>query len=121
MREHPAVGCPLLTAVGMPATLVTMVRDRHERWDGTGYAFGQAGAAISPGGRVLAVADTLDAMLQDRPYAAGRPFAAAMAEIKRCAGQQFDPAVVATLRRVVALRGPTYFRTETQVLPLSRQ
>ncbi len=120
VREHPAVGCRLLTAVGAPATLVIMVRDHHERWDGTGYAFGQAGAAISPGGRVLAVADTLDAMLQDRPYAAGRPFAAAVTEIERCAGQQFDPVVVAALSRVVALHGSIYFRAEMRILPLAR-
>jgi len=121
VREHPAVGCRLLTAVDMPAALVTMVRDHHERWDGMGYAFGQAGGAISPGGRILAVADTLDAMLQDRPYAAGRPFVAAIAEIDRCAGQQFDPTVVAALRRVVALHSPTYFRAEMQALPLPQR
>ncbi len=66
----------------------------HERWDGRGYPRGLAGEAIPLGGRILAVADAYDAMSEDRPYHKGVAPEVAHKELIRCAGAQFDPAVV---------------------------
>jgi len=90
-----------------------MVGDHHERFDGTGYPAGKEGEAISGGGRILAVADTLDSILSDRPYSKGKPLPWALEELRRCAGSHFDPAIVAALERVVASRGVDFFTAQT--------
>lgn len=110
VRRHPEVGRRMLVAVSAPPTVVAMVSDHHERWDGTGYPVGKAGKEIGVGGRVLAVADTLDTILRDREYSRGKPLAWALMEITRCAGSQFDPAVVAALHCLVERRGRGYFQ-----------
>jgi hypothetical protein len=86
-----------------------MVGDHHERFDGTGYPCRQARDEITLGGRIVAVADTLDSILSDRPYSKGKPLPWALEELHRCAGQHFDPQVVAALERVVAARGTDFF------------
>jgi ribonuclease P protein subunit RPR2 len=85
------------------------VRHHHERWDGAGYPDGLAGERIPLPARIFAIADALDAMTSDRPYRRGGSWEAALLEIERGAGTQFDPAVVAhftacesTLRRYAA-------------------
>jgi HD-GYP domain-containing protein (c-di-GMP phosphodiesterase class II) len=70
------------------------VRHHHERFDGSGYPDGLRGQAIPLGARVIAVADAFDAITSTRPYRAARSKQEALAEIKRGAGRQFDPAVV---------------------------
>ena len=70
------------------------VRAHHERVDGRGYPEGMGGEEIPLEARILAVADAYEAMIADRPYRAGMPAATACAELIRCAGTQFDPAVV---------------------------
>ena len=69
------------------------VLHHHERWDGGGYPTGAAGASIPLEARILAVADSFDAMTSDRPYRAALPFDEAIAEVDRCCGTQFDPDV----------------------------
>ena len=91
-----------------------MVGDHHERFDGHGYPTGEAGLGITLGGRIVAVADTLDSILSDRPYSRGKPLPWALAELDRCAGAHFDPAVVAALHRVVATRGHAFFAVSTR-------
>jgi two-component system cell cycle response regulator len=71
------------------------VRSSHERWDGTGYPDGLAAETIPLGSRIIAVCDAYDAMTSERPYRATRPMDEALAELRRCAGTQFDPQVVA--------------------------
>ena len=66
----------------------------HERWDGSGYPVGLRGAAIPISGRIVAVADAFDAMTHARPYKDPLPVDGSVAEIERCRGTQFDPAVV---------------------------
>jgi HD-GYP domain-containing protein (c-di-GMP phosphodiesterase class II) len=91
MKTHTIRGAELLEGIPGLANLLPIVRSHHERWDGTGYPDGLAGTAIPPLARVVAVADTFDAMTTDRPYRTGLRPAAAFAEIERGIGTQFDP------------------------------
>ena len=70
------------------------MRASHERWDGAGYPDGLAGEAIPLGARIVAVCDAYSAMRQARAYGAVLDDAQARAELRRCAGTQFDPAMV---------------------------
>jgi HD-GYP domain-containing protein (c-di-GMP phosphodiesterase class II) len=70
------------------------VRSSHERFDGKGYPDGLVGEQIPLGSRVVAVCDAYDAMVSARPYRAPMEWARALAELRRCAGDQFDPDVV---------------------------
>ena len=78
------------------------MRSSHERFDGGGYPDGLAGEEIPLGARIVAVCDAYDAMITDRAYRRGRPRREAIEELRRCAGGQFDPAVVAAFTEVVA-------------------
>ncbi len=109
VKEHAGLGERILTEVVALAEVARMVGDHHERFDGQGYPNRQGGTAITQGGRILAVADTLDSILSDRPYSPGKPLAWALAEAERCAGAHFDPAIVAALLRVAEQRGPAFF------------
>lgn len=95
IMTHPVVGwrilSPLLT--DMPMAL-NVVRSHHERFDGRGIPDGMAGLDIPLEARIAAVADTFDAMTSERPYRPGVPLKATIAELRRCAGAQFDPHVV---------------------------
>jgi len=94
MEMHVRVGYGLLNRIAFLADAAEIVLTHHERFDGTGYPQGLAGAAIPLGARIFAVADTLDAMTSDRPYRRALTFAAAREEIMRESGRQFDPEVV---------------------------
>ncbi|MBA7708342.1 Cyclic di-GMP phosphodiesterase [subsurface metagenome] len=74
--------------------IVEAIRHHHDSYDGTGLNQRATGKDIPLGARILAVADSFDAMTSDRPYRAAMPASKAVTEIKRCAGAQFDPAVV---------------------------
>ncbi|MBB4664942.1 diguanylate cyclase (GGDEF)-like protein [Conexibacter arvalis] len=102
MREHTVVGDRILGAAPAMRPVARIVRSSHERWDGGGYPDGLVGARIPLGARIVAVCDAYDAMTSDRPYQ--RPLAhdAALAELRRCAGSQFDPTVVDVFCAVVA-------------------
>jgi diguanylate cyclase (GGDEF)-like protein len=103
VQRHTLIGerilavSPILRAVGR------IVRSSHERWDGGGYPDGLAGEEIPLAARVIAVCDAWDAMTTDRPYRAALSRDEARRELERCAGTQFDPAVVAAL--VARVRG----------------
>jgi HD-GYP domain-containing protein (c-di-GMP phosphodiesterase class II) len=84
----------LLSAVKWTAPLAAMVRGHHERWDGGGYPDGLKGEEIPVGARILAVADTLDAITTDRSYRKALSLSTALAEIEAFKGAQFDPAIV---------------------------
>ena len=97
MKTHAARGARLLSGSGSPVLQMAAViaATHHEWWDGTGYPAGLVGEAIPLVGRVVAVADTFDALTHDRPYKDAWPVDRAIAEIQRAAGSQFDPRVVA--------------------------
>jgi diguanylate cyclase (GGDEF)-like protein len=95
MRSHTIIGERIISAAPALAQVARMVRSTHERWDGDGYPDGLAGERIPLGSRIIAVCDSFDAMVTERPYSAARNFEEALAELVRCAGTQFDPGVVA--------------------------
>jgi putative nucleotidyltransferase with HDIG domain len=94
VRRHPMAGARMLRAVGAALEALPCVLFHHERWDGRGYPSGRARNDIPVEARILAVADSFDAMTSDRPYRAACPAEAALAELQRCAGTQFDPDLV---------------------------
>jgi ribonuclease P protein subunit RPR2 len=104
MRSHPDTGARVVEPLGLPQTVVEIVRHHHERWDGLGYPDGLAGDAIPLAARIFAVCDALDAMTSERPYRDPLPHSIAYARVRREAGRQFDPMVIGALERGV-LRG----------------
>jgi putative nucleotidyltransferase with HDIG domain len=102
MRTHVIRGYNLLNCVAFLEEAAEVVLTHHERFDGTGYPQGLAGAEIPLGARVFAVADTLDVMTSDRPYHQATTFAAAREEINRQSGKQFDPDVVSAFLSIDA-------------------
>ena len=101
LRKHPAKGAEIVRPVSslVRCGIADIILHHHERFDGRGYPDGLLGTAIPLGARIVALADTLSAMLQDRPYRQARSFDCAAREIERMAGTQFDPAVVAGFLR----------------------
>jgi putative two-component system response regulator len=102
MRKHSARGAALLS--GGTSELVQMAEEialfHHERWDGMGYPCGLEGDEIPLTARIVAVADTFDALIHARPYKKAWDVPDALAEIKRGRGHQFDPDVVDVLIRL---------------------
>jgi two-component system, cell cycle response regulator len=95
MERHPDAGADVLAKVpGLRAT-ARLVRAHHERWDGMGYPHRIAGDDIPLGSRVIAVVDAYSAMTTKRRYRDTMDPEAAVSELRRCAGTQFDPDVVA--------------------------
>jgi putative two-component system response regulator len=91
VRRHPQIGERICKPLAFSERYVPIVRHHHERWDGAGYPDRLAGELVPVGARIVALADALDAMTQDRPYRRGMPLEAALAEIRRETGRQFDP------------------------------
>jgi putative nucleotidyltransferase with HDIG domain len=96
IKSHPTIGAELLRSWGL-ADAAEIVRQHHERIDGSGYPEGLAGEQIEIEARIIHVADAYMAMTQDRPYQAAISHEDAVAELARHAGTQFDAAVVAAL------------------------
>jgi HD-GYP domain-containing protein (c-di-GMP phosphodiesterase class II) len=104
IRTHPAVGADVIERIPALRPIAPLVRGHHERWDGQGYPDQLAGEAIPLGARILAAADAYAAIITDRPYRRAQSPARAITELRRHAGTQFDPQVVAALERVLALQ-----------------
>jgi two-component system cell cycle response regulator len=101
MRRHTIIGERILQAAPALRSVARLVRSSHERWDGAGYPDGLLGQEIPLGARVVAVCDAFDAMTTNRPYRKRIGEPAALSELRRCAGTQFDPAVVEAFVRVL--------------------
>lgn len=111
MRTHPEIGYRILAGLPFMKGAAEIVLSHEERFDGSGYPRGLAGADIDFGARLFAVIDTLDAMTSDRPYRHAAGFDEASAAIVKLSGIQFDPVVVnaflaetGTLREMVSLK-----------------
>ena len=100
MRSHPEIGKRLIEKIPFLHGAIPVVWCHHEKWDGNGYPRQLKGEEIPLGARIFSVCDAFDAMTFDRPYSKAIPFEDAAAEIKRCAGVHFDPAVVESFLRV---------------------
>jgi putative nucleotidyltransferase with HDIG domain len=97
IRQHPVRGAEIVEAIPLLSHHAPAVRHHHERFDGSGYPAGLAGHDIPLAARIIAVADVLDALTSDRSYRGSLPLDAAVAEIGRAAGKQFDPEIVGVI------------------------
>jgi putative two-component system response regulator len=102
MKTHCTIGADLLASEDVPLLELAaeVALTHHECWDGSGYPHGLAGDAVPLSGRIVAVADTFDALTHSRPYKPAWPVEKAFEEIDRLSGRSFDPAVVDAFRSV---------------------
>ena len=104
VQRHPQIGYRMLESLGVDP-IADWVLHHHERWNGSGYPDALAGEAIPLGARIIHVADAFDAMTSDRLYRSSPlPRELALAEVERCAGEQFDPDVVRAFLAAVGAR-----------------
>ena len=108
MRRHPLIGERILLEAPALRPVARLVRSSHERWDGGGYPDGLRGDEIPLGARVVAVCDAFEAMTTERPYRGPVTHSDAIAELRRCAGTQFDPIVVEAFCKVIARERPVH-------------
>ena len=101
IRKHPETGYSILSTVNEYSPFAKIVLYHHERWDGKGYPNGLKGYDIPLQSRILGVADAYDAMVSERAYRKAMSREDALAELRRCAGTQFDPEVVEVLLKRV--------------------
>ena len=94
MQEHCYKGYQIVKKIPFLAEACEIIYSHQERYDGSGYPRGLKGKEIPLGARIFSIADTLDAIMSDRPYRPRQPFHAAKAEIEKWSGRQFDPEVV---------------------------
>jgi diguanylate cyclase (GGDEF)-like protein len=106
MKRHTIIGERFLLGVPALRDAARFVRSSHEAWDGGGYPDALAGETIPLGARIISVCDAYAAMTADRPYRGAMPADDAIAELQRCAGSQFDPAVVEAFCAVAAELDP---------------
>jgi diguanylate cyclase (GGDEF)-like protein len=104
MRTHPVVGAEVVSLIPALRGIAPVVRSHHERVDGSGYPDGLKGDEIPLGARIVAVADAFSAMTSDRPYRNATSPSAAIGELRRHAGTQFDPLVLAAFETVLDRR-----------------
>jgi HD-GYP domain-containing protein (c-di-GMP phosphodiesterase class II) len=95
LNTHPILGERIVAPLGLPECVRQVIRHHHERWDGLGYPDGLAGGGIPTAARIFAIADVIDAMTSLRPYRRPVSFEAAVEEIMRHGGTQFDPTLAA--------------------------
>jgi response regulator RpfG family c-di-GMP phosphodiesterase len=100
MKKHPIVGMEMVKNIPFLAPAIPIILHHHERWDGLGYPYGLAGEEIPLVARIVAVADSLDAMVTSRTYRVALTPDEAHDEISRCSGTHFDPAVVSAFQSV---------------------
>jgi putative two-component system response regulator len=100
IKQHPETGWRILRDIPQFAPILDGVRFHHERYDGHGYPHGLAGGDIPLAARIIAVADTFDAMSSTRTYRTARARSEVMGEMSRLGGTQFDPALLEHFMRL---------------------
>lgn len=105
MRSHSSASAEIVARVSRLADLIPAVRGHHERVDGGGYPDGLSGDRIPLSARIIAVADSFDAMTSDRPYRKGMPVTVAIEELQANSGTQFDAHVVSAFLTLLARWG----------------
>ncbi len=100
MKLHPMHGKKILRNISFLDGASKIVAQHHEKWDGSGYPFGLRGEDVDLGARIFAVVDAFDAMVSDRVYRKGCSYEAAVEEMERCAGTQFDPMTVEAFKNI---------------------
>ena len=126
MQQHPVDGAELVSTMSRLRDIVPAIRHHHERWDGTGYPDGLAGETIPTISRIIAFADTIDAMTSERPYRKPLTENEVRSELVRCRGTQFDPAITdkllgAPIWRQLFPPAPPATPTESRTPVLSMQ
>jgi putative nucleotidyltransferase with HDIG domain len=101
MKDHPAHGIRILEPIGFASVIVDAIHQHHERWDGKGYPRGLAAEEITLTARILNVADTIDAMISERPYRGSISSDEVLLELERESGRQFDPRIAEAGRRLI--------------------
>ncbi len=101
MKRHPEIGANILQPIAAYADVLPIVRQHHERWDGSGYPDGLSGRQIELHARVCAVADVYDALISDRPYRPGMEVSEVIRIITAGDGTEFDPEVIAAFAEVM--------------------
>lgn len=94
MQSHPEIGMRMLEGSPYFQDIIPIVRHHHERWDGSGYPGGLKESAIPLGSRIIAICDTFDTMVSDRPYKKALAVETALGTLRNLAGKLFDPALV---------------------------
>ncbi len=97
MQQHCEIGHRIASSIPDLEPIADLILKHHERWDGQGYPTGASGRDIPMACRILAIVDAYDAMTSDRPYQEALSLEEAIAELRRCAGTQFDPELVERL------------------------
>ncbi|MBI4698399.1 MAG: HD domain-containing protein, partial [Nitrospirae bacterium] len=101
IKKHPEKGAEILKPIKQLNDVIPGILHHHERYDGKGYPDGLKGKDIPLCASILSVADSFDSMVADRPYRRSTGKEYAIAELKRCAGSQFDPMIVEAFLRVI--------------------
>lgn len=109
MKEHTTIGHRIVSQIERLQFAADVIYQHHEWMNGKGYPRGLAGAKVLQEARIVGVADALESLMSDRPYRKGCTLGEAMAELRRCSGEQFDPEVIAALEQVIAAEGSGFF------------
>ena len=118
VQTHAVRGEVALRRLGtLPDAVLGIIRHHHERWDGGGYPDGLRGPAIPFLARLLSVADVYDALVSERPYKSAWTRGAALAELRRGAGRQFDPVLVARFCKLMETSPVAGRPPQTKVRP----
>jgi len=120
METHPGRSAELVSTISaLRGTIEQCVRHHHEHYNGSGYPGGLVGEAIPLGARIVAIADTADAMTTDRPYRRALTFDALLAELNAQSGRQFDPQLVDAFRRCGTVHA-MFSQRKRQTAPLDK-
>ena len=125
VKKHPIIGAQIIGVADTLMEHALIIRHHHERYDGNGYPDRLIGEDTPLESRILAVADTYDALVSERPYRRGLSTFEAVEVLRRCRGSQLDPQVVEAFLAVLARQGPSERRdtriSQAQLLKYSNQ